>query len=414
MSLHSLSLDWLSVSALALTIIVSCVSRLNPGVLALALAWIVGILIGGLKMDSLLAGFPTPIFLTLSGVTMLFAAAEENGTLERITRSAVKICRGNTLFMPPLFFAIGAGVASAGPGNISTAALLAPMAMSAASRAAIPPFLMAIMVANGVNAGSLSPLAPTGIIVTGLMQRIGLGGHEIYTWIANLLAHAIAGFAGYLLFGGLKLRGQRWDSSPADDTVLEQKHWLTAGVIALLIASVIAFKLNVGMAAVTAVVVLSLTGAIELDRAIKRMPWGVIVMVCGMTLLIALVESTKGLALFVDFLGRAANANNLTGVVAFVTGIISVYSSTSGVVLPAFLPMVPGLIEKVGGGIPLHVATAMNIGSHLVDVSPLSTIGALCISGVTDPGQVRILYRQMLAWGFAISFVGALGCWLFL
>ena len=37
----------------------------------------------------------------------------------------------------------------------------------------IPLFLMAIMVGNGANAGSLSPFAPTGIIVNGLMARIG-------------------------------------------------------------------------------------------------------------------------------------------------------------------------------------------------------------------------------------------------
>ena len=196
-----------SVAALAVAIVVSCFSRLNVGVLALALAWLVGVLVGGMKVEAVFSGFPTALFITLCGMTMLFAAAEENGTLERWARRAVGLCRGRTFFVPPMFFLIAALIASAGPGNISTAALVAPMAMSAAARAAIPPFLMAIMVGNGANSGSLSPLAPTGIIVMGLMQKIGLGGHEVYTWIACLIAHAAVGFGGYLLFGGWKLRG---------------------------------------------------------------------------------------------------------------------------------------------------------------------------------------------------------------
>ena len=63
---------------------------------------------------------------------------------------------------------------------------------------------MAIMVGNGAQSGALSPVAPTGIIVTGLMDKIGLGGFEMRTYIANLVAHAIIAFGGYFLLGGLQ------------------------------------------------------------------------------------------------------------------------------------------------------------------------------------------------------------------
>jgi hypothetical protein len=95
---------------------------------------------------------------------------------------------------------------------------------------------------------------------------------------------------------------------------------------------------------------------------------------------------------------------------AFVTGVISTYSSTSGVVYPAFLPAVPGLVQKLGGGNPLEIALSVNVGAAMVDVSPLSTIGALCIAGATVPGVGRELFRQMLLWGFAMTVVGALFC----
>ena len=86
------------------------------------------------------------------------------------------------------------------------------------------------------------------------------------------------------------------------------------------------------------------------------MPWRVIVMVCGVTVLIALLEKAQGIDLLVSLVARISTKDTVTGVVAFLTGIISVYSSTSGVVLPAFLPMVPGLAEQLGGASPLAIA----------------------------------------------------------
>jgi hypothetical protein len=71
---------------------------------------------------------------------------------------------------------------------------------------------------------------------------------------------------------------------------------------------------------------------------------------------------------------------------------------------------VPGLVRELGGGNPLEIALSINVGAALVDVSPLSTIGALCIAGAADAGNGRALFRQMLIWGLAMTIVGALFC----
>src|SRR5262249_10592074 len=145
----------------------------------------------GMPVNDVMAGFPVQLFLTLAGVTLLFTIAQANGTLDRLAHHTVRMCRGNRGVIPIMFFVLSAGLASLGPGNIATAALIAPMAMATAARAGIPLFLMAIMAGNGANAGSLSPFAPTGIIVNNLMTRIGLAGHEGSTYLYNVLAHAI-------------------------------------------------------------------------------------------------------------------------------------------------------------------------------------------------------------------------------
>jgi hypothetical protein len=136
-------------------------------------------------------------------------------------------------------------------------------------------------------------------------------------------------------------------------------------------------------------------------------------MVCGVTVLISILEKKGGLDLFTTILARFATEKSVTGVIAFVTGLISVYSSSSGVVMPAFLPTIPGLIEKLGGGDPMALASSINVGTFLVDVSPVSTLGALCLANAAPSEDRASLFNKMLAWGLSMSVVGGIVCWVF-
>jgi len=409
-----MSLAWISLAALIAAVTLSMFTRVNVGVVSLALAWIVGVLLGGLPLNTVIGAFPVQLFLTLAGVTLLFGMAHLNGTLERLATRAVGMCYGNTGAIPVMFFLVALVLATIGPGNIATIALLAPMAMAIGHRASIPPFLMIIMVGNGAQAGALSPFAPTGVIVNGVMARIGLAGMEWHTYANNLLAHFVITFAAYFIFGGWRLFGRRQETKGTDVVTREPfawQHWLTIAVLVLLVVAVVVFRMQVGMAALTGATVLSLARAADETDTIKRMPWAVVLMVCGVTVLIGVLERTQGMDLFSDLLARLSTPGTVTGVIAFVTGLVSVYSSTSGVVLPAFLPTVPGLVERMGGGDAMAIASAMNVGSHLVDLSPLSTGGALCLAAVPAHSDVPLVFKQLLAWGLSMSVVGALVCW---
>jgi di/tricarboxylate transporter len=419
----------LSLAALVIAIAVSCFSEVNVGFLAIALAWVVGVYLGGMSIGELVAGFPAQLFLTLAGVTLLFSQAQVNGTLDRIAHHSVRFCRGNAGTIGVMFFFLALALASIGPGNIASAALVAPIAMGVAAQMGIPPFLMAIMVGNGANAGSLSPIAPTGIIVNEIMAKGGMPGYAAENYFNNMIAHTTVAFAGYFLFGGWRLfkRDAPNEAAPAsvgaaaarppavraNDPALERAHWITIGVIATLIVTVIVFGVNVGMGAFAGAVLLTLLKVADEKKAVQTMPWRVIMMVTGVTVLIALLEKTGGMDLFTSFLASASTPDTVTGVTAFFTALISIYSSTSGVVLPAFLPTVPGLVERLGGGDPLAIASSMNVGGHLVDVSPLSTIGALCLACAPHTEDGRALFNKLMAWGLSMSVVGAVLCWFF-
>lgn len=421
-----MDLAWISLAALIIAITLSMITSVNVGVVSLAMAWIVGVYLGGMPLAKVISNFPIDLLLNLVGVTLLFGMANLNGTLGRIAARAVRMCRGNAGVIPIMLFVIALALSSIGPGNIATTAIMAPMAMAVAYRAAVPPFLMALMVGNGAQAGALSRFAPTGIIVNTNMEKIGLGGFEMQTYLNNLAAHAVVTFAAYFLFGGWKLffrrrtppqlaqsdqAGARRDEALIDVEPFEAKHWLTIGVLAALVVSVIWLRTHVGMAALTGAALLSLLKAANEKDAIRKMPWSVILMVCGVTVLIGVLAAQRGIELFTELLAGMATPGTVTFVIAFVTGAVSVYSSTSGVVLPAFLPTVPGLAERLGAD-PMAIASSMNVGGHLVDLSPLSTIGALCIAALATEAEGKKLFNQLLAWGMSMMVVGAFICWI--
>ena len=190
---------------------------------------------------------------------------------------------------------------------------------------------------------------------------------------------------------------------PADVHAATPATWrqsLTLAAVTAVIATTAACGAHVGFAALAATTLLVLTGC-ALEREMWReMPWGVIFMVCGMSVLVALCEKTGAMGVIGRWIASCATPDTLTAWLAGLTGLVSVFSSTSGVVLPTFLPVVPEVIRQTGqeptASALLAAATAVNVGSNIVDVSSVSTIGALCVAAVHDETARQTLYRQGL------------------
>jgi citrate transporter len=286
-----------------------------------------------------------------------------------------------------------------------------------ARRAGVSPFLTALAVTNGANAGNLSPVSAVGVIANTKMAEAGLGGHEIKVWAANFFAHLIVGAVAYLALGGRRRSGGGSAEATAGTATwgagFSRPQWLTVAVIAAWIAAVMGLGVPLGPAAFAGAAALILIRAAEETDALRRMPWPAILMVTGMSALVGVVERTGGMALFTSLLARLATPSTVNALIAFVTGVISTYSSTSGVVLPAFLPTVPGLVRELGGGDPLAIALSINVGASLVDVSPLSTLGALCVAAVADPEVSKDLFRRLMIWGLSMTLAGAVLCAVF-
>ena len=386
--------------------------------LSLALAWIVGHYFVGMAVADILAVFPIQLFMVLFGVTLFFGLASENGTLERIAGKATRLARGNFMLVAFIFFLLALGVATIGPGNIGAIALLAPLAMAAAGRTGMSAFFMTLILISGANAGTFSPFAPTGIIAGQAVGRIGLQlepWSEIY--LPNLFAHSFLAI-GYsvVLWPALKRRGITSTHAAVETgphIPLNGKQRFTLAMVALFILGTVFFRVDVGFLAICLAAALMLFDAGEAKIISKVVPWNVIMMVCGVSTLVQVCERSGALALFTDFLARVADPATAPGVLAWTAGLVSIYSSSSGVVLPTFIPLVPDLIEKMGGGSAAALVASINVGSHAVDASPLSTLGALCVASAHAHVDKVKLFKRLLTCSLIMSLVGALVSFVF-
>ena len=396
-----------------MAIVITCFKpKMNTGIIAITLAFLVGVYGAGLPVKIIAAGFPTDLFLMLVAICLLFNMAGQNGTLEKLSKFFITSVKGNPKLFPILFFFLTFILSAIGPGNIAATALMAPIGMAVASSASISSLLMAIMICTGANAGALSPIAPTGIIAIGLMNKIGVNGNDmgVAVFFASAAIQSLSAISAYLIFKGYtakKSKNLEEFLSKQRIEKFDNKQIMTLLAIITLVISVVFFKAPVSLVAFVLVVLLSFVGAADEEKSIKNIPWGIILLVTGITILIGIMEKTGGLDMATSMIVRISNGKTINAVLAFITGIVSAYSSSSGVVMPAFIPLIPGIIVKLGSGDILKMIIAVVVGSHMVDVSPLSTLGALTIASAGEKEDRGKLFRNLLIWGLSMAVVGA-------
>nr|WP_240974246.1 hypothetical protein [Nonomuraea sp. FMUSA5-5] len=88
--------------------VVATIFPVNLGALALLGAFLVGTLAAGMDTDAILDAFPGSLFVILVGVTLLFAIATSNGTVDWLVRAAVHLIRGRLAAIPLTVFAVSA------------------------------------------------------------------------------------------------------------------------------------------------------------------------------------------------------------------------------------------------------------------------------------------------------------------
>jgi di/tricarboxylate transporter len=217
-----MSPELISILALGLIFVIATLLPVNIGVLAFVAAFLVGTLVADQSTDDIIAGFPSDLFLTLVGITFLFAVAQNNGTVDWLVELAVRAVRGRIGAIPWIMFLLAAILTAVGAVSPGAVAIIAPIALGFAVQYHISPLLMGLMVIHGAQAGGFSPISIYGGITNGVVERAGLPLNEIATFLASLFVNLAVAVLLYVVIGGRDLLRRRAEVTEGRvDTVSE-------------------------------------------------------------------------------------------------------------------------------------------------------------------------------------------------
>jgi len=376
---YFMNLSVISLIALVAVVAIGFIKKVNLGFLSLGVAYFLGIA-GGMTAKQISAGFDSSMFVTLVGVTFLFGMASNNGTLDLFSKKIVALVGKHTVLIPMLMFFLSAFISAIGPGHIAAGILMTTFAMYLAFEMNINPMSTALYAKLGANAGCASVLSMTGILAKNLSEPLGYGGFGLHLFLAVLISGSAFTLVVYVLYKGYKVKADN-PLKLSEIPKFNRDQFCTIIAIIVMVVCCIGFKLDTGLFAFAAAAVLILLGCVDEKKAIKGIPWGTLIFICGVGTLISVINKLGGISLVSDFLTGFMNARTATPILAATAGILSWVSSTTGVVMPALYPIAAEVCETFGEGVRyVELISAVTATSFAAAISPLSTGGAIIMS----------------------------------
>lgn len=398
-----------SLCLLALAILLGFFRKMNAGLICIAFSLVLG-RVAGIPDKAVIAGFSYNLFVTLLGVTYLFSLAQINGCLGLIALKVVSLAGKRTYLVPIFVFIFSTILSMIGPGCIPTMAIMMVFSMSLAAELKINPAMLSALVVLSASGGGVSPIAPTGIIAMNLCQAAGITEDVGIPFLINgVVSTTVYAIVVYLFFGGYKLKPVEGDSFKHIGKFNRDQIITVIGIAAMVIL-VMFFKYNVGLTSFAVAAVLSALGVADETEALKKVPWGTLVLVGGVSVLINLIVKLGGITLIGQTMASVMTPSTAASLTGLSAGCLSWVSSTSGVVMPTFIPTIPSIVEEMHGQVnPVEIATALSMIAHTAGISPMSTGGGLALAAYTSVAnssaeEQQKLFLQM----FAVSACGML------
>ncbi len=423
------------------------------GALAFVGAFLLGAVVLGMDTGDIIAEFPGGLFLTLVGVTYLFAIAQNNGTIDLLVRGAVKLVRNRVAFIPWVMFLITAVITAVGALGPAAVAIMAPVALGFAARHKISPLLMGMMVVHGAQAGGFSPIAVYGVIVNNIVGASGFESSPLAVFLSSFIFNLLIAVVLFIVLGGRTLMSSRISHfveeaadarlnaspgarradvaykgtgsgtygprDPAGDGVVatrprEDRVSQTATILGLIALAVIAlgFSVDVGFVAITVAVVLALISPKAQSGAVNKIAWSTVLLICGMLTFVGVLQAAGTIEYVSDGVASLGMPLLAALLICYIGAVVSAFASSTAI-LAALIPLAIPFLETGAVG-AVGVVCALAVSSTIVDVSPFSTNGALVLANAPEGTDKDRFYKQILGYGAIVVVAGPLIAWLVL
>lgn len=400
-----MNLGLLSLILLLVAIIIGFVRNVNVGILSIGFAMVLTLLFKDqIAAADVIGGFGTSLFIQMVGVTYLFAIINGNGTLELLAKKIVNLVPAHAI--PFVMFIIGMVLSAAGPGSIPCLAIIPVIAIPISVSAGINPIMTSIIGDMGAMAGRMSPLTPEAAVVRGLMEKQGMDGNTVPIMVCTAVTSVVCCVFVYIYYKGWKVDKTAVTGEKEVLSKFTVQQYLSLAGLLVLAFGVLVLSWNVGLTGFLIGSVLCIFGCGEEKKAVKEIPWNVIIMVLGVGMLMNIVSLSGGVDILVSALQSVMNIKTANPIMAILAGLMSFFSSGLGVVFPTLVPICGSLASGIGAD-GIYLVAMVVIGGTIAGYTPISTTGALIMAGVAQQEDAEKLFPQnkLFVELFAVSII---------
>ena len=406
--------------SLVVAIVIGTKLKINIGLIAIVFAYIFGVFFMGESVGVVIDLWPVRLFFQLFTITLFYAFAIQNGTLEGIARRMVYFARNSPKLIPIALWLVCFLLAAIGPGTATIMLIIPPILFKIGKETKMHVLLSATILSTGTHAGGWNPITLNGIFSRTLMESVGISAQdaEIYgmNMFLTVLIHRIILFAiFYFLFKGYKIQPVNVDKP---EPFTKKQKWnvvLIVALLALLTLPAIFENLtgaaffamlrgNIDITFLAAILVIAciLLKLGDFKKSITGgVAWDTILLICGTAMLIAVAQQAGAFTFISGLIGQHLSHNIAPYAVGVATGMIGMVTSVF-VVIPAMYPLAQGvaLVSGIDAGFLFSIVTTITVSAAL---SPFSLAGAMIMSTAENENERKILFFGLLkVAGFAI------------
>lgn len=402
--------------------------NVNTGFIAAACAYVIGCFVLHMKVSEVLATWPTKLFMVIFAISLFFNFAVCNGTLNKIANMLLYRFRNQQLILPLVLYFVTALVSGMGAAFFTSVAVMGAVAMALCRQSHMNRMQAAMAVTLGALSGANFMVSAHGVLFNGLLSQTAVADQAgVITQDIFIVSFIYPIF----VIGAMIVMNRK--SAVVEQLVIDKpepfthKQKINLVLIALMMVialfvpilaqltdnttiDFIASHVDISfLALIFAIIAYFMKLAPDPKEVMAKVPWDTIWLVGGVGMLIDVAVEAGAIDILANLITMIP-APLVAVCVCAIAGIMSIFSSTLGVVAPLMFPMIAGICAASGLSAPL-IGVSIIIGSQSTSVAPFSTGGSLILgeSGLEDEEQNKF-YNELLFKATPLGLVFAMVC----
>lgn len=409
----------LCILAIVLAIVLGNVLKLNTGIIAAVFAFLIGTLTMDLTANKIIGYWPDVIFFFFMACGLFFAPAVANGTVDRLGKNLLYLCKGKSSMVPWVVFLVS--IILCALGGSASLAVCAALCFPVGIAAGLNPYMTATAIYTGGCIGCNNPFTgQQGVTIMNLLADAGgftemAPYYSMDVYLSRVALLLIIMIVVYIATKSYKARPVEVNE-PEAYTPVQKKTlilmivasvimivsmilYLVAGKEVHLFAAIYKFCQPQSIMFVAALIAMIMKLA-PTKEFINRLPMNTALMIAGFSLLMGVSREAGLVELMGSLLGANIPGWLFPAVCVLVAGVMAMFCSGTAVVFPMLFPLIQPICAASGAS-ELGMIIGLTAGSLVSNFCPFTNGGAFMLAGCPDEKQKEQLTKQLLILTFA-------------